>query len=290
MTGFGEAVRRTETVTVTVEVRTINSRYFKFNVRLPEGFAALEPRIEGAVRGRIKRGTVQVQVRVDRQSSSQDFAINGQVLDSYREQLNALTHDWISADPVHIDSLLLLPGVVQDTSRQRLDANEDWPLVEAVLLEAINGLATMRVDEGAAMAADLESQCHAIDRTLDEIESLAPGVVEAYRQRLLARLNTTLARLDVHSDAADLLREVSLFSERSDISEETVRLRSHLSQFREIMGYSTSSGRKLEFLTQEMFRETNTIGSKANDVEIARHVVEIKAAIERLREQVQNVE
>ncbi len=140
------------------------------------------------------------------------------------------------------------------------------------------------------MAADLKANCRVAAACLEEVQKRAPLVVEAYRTRLEERLKKTLAEYEVVLDPADLIKEVSLFAERGDISEEIVRLRSHLEQFDAIMDAPESSGRKLEFLTQEMLRETNTIGSKANDVEIARQVIEIKAAIERIREMIQNIE
>ena len=148
----------------------------------------------------------------------------------------------------------------------------------------------MRTQEGEAMAADLRANREQIATELTEIERRAPLVAEAYRTRLTDRLQKTLEQYQISLDPADLIKEISIFAERSDISEETVRLRSHLEQFNELLTAQESSGRKLEFLTQEMFRETNTIGSKANDVDISRHVIEIKAAIERIREMIQNVE
>jgi uncharacterized protein (TIGR00255 family) len=140
------------------------------------------------------------------------------------------------------------------------------------------------------MAADLKANCTLVSACLENVAQLAPQVVEGYRGRLAERLKTALAEYQITLDPADLIREVSLFGERSDISEEIVRLRSHLDQFVALVESPESSGRKLEFLTQEMFRETNTIGSKANDVEIARQVIEVKAAVERLREMIQNIE
>jgi uncharacterized protein (TIGR00255 family) len=148
----------------------------------------------------------------------------------------------------------------------------------------------MRIEEGKAMASDLESNNTGIGRQLDAIAMRAPLVAEAYRARLQDRLNKLLAEYGVTITAADIVREVGIFAERSDIAEEMVRLRSHLEQFDTIMRNEESCGRKLEFVTQEMFRETNTMGSKANDSEIARHVIEIKSAIERMREMIQNIE
>src|SRR5262249_42659826 len=157
------------------------------------------------------------------------------------------------------------------------DAAEVWPLIQETLEAALANLAKMRIDEGQNMAKDLRSNCQHVAAELKQIAARAPLVVEAYRNRLHERLNTVLAEHQVSLDPADVIKEVSIYAERSDISEEIVRLGSHLEQFDEIMGLEESSGRKLEFLTQEMFRETNTIGSKANDVQIARHVIDIKA-------------
>ncbi len=210
--------------------------------------------------------------------------------DSYRRQLESFCTNWHTPDPVRIDSLLQLPGVVQDLHHERKDLPDDWPLIESTLAKALEGLDRMRRQEGAAMADDLRQNCAAIGTQLDQIEARAPQVVDNYRDRLTERVQRALSELNVKVGPGDLLREISLFTERSDISEEVVRLRSHLEQFAKTMELSESSGRQLDFLTQEMGRETNTIGSKANDVEIARHVIETKTAIERIREQVQNIE
>jgi uncharacterized protein (TIGR00255 family) len=148
----------------------------------------------------------------------------------------------------------------------------------------------MRSEEGAALAADLESNGRHVQQLLDEIARRAPAVVESYQARLAQRVQQSLADLNVTVAPSDLLREVSLFADRSDISEEMIRLRSHLQQYEEALRLAESSGRKLEFIVQEMGREANTIGSKANDAEISRHVIEMKSALERIREQIQNVE
>jgi uncharacterized protein (TIGR00255 family) len=191
---------------------------------------------------------------------------------------------------VGLGAVLALPGVVTEPAASWADAAGDWPLVEQALLDALARLETMRAEEGRAMAIDLRANGAAISAQLAEIERRAPQVVESFRARLGERLKKSLAEFDVHLDAADLIREVSIYAERSDISEEVVRLRSHLEQFDAMLEAAESSGRKLEFLTQEMFREANTIGSKAADLDIARSVIEIKAAIERIREMIQNVE
>jgi len=290
MTGYGEAHGQNDAMAVAVEVRAINGRHFKLNIRSNENHSSLEQQIEAVVRQRIKRGTIHVQLRADRAAGADDFVINGEVLDSYRRQLEKLCTTWHTPDPVRVDSLLALPGVVQDRHNQRQDVSADWPLVKETLDKALEGLDRMRCDEGTAMAADLQKNCQIIAAELDQIEQRAPLVIENYRTRLTERVERALGELNVKVEPADLVREISLFIERSDISEEVVRLRSHLVQFDEITSLPESSGKKLDFLTQEMGREANTIGSKSNDVEISHHVIETKTAIERIREQVQNIE
>lgn len=299
MTGYGEAHRQEGALTVAVEVRTINSRYFKLSVRCGEGYSALEQEIEGIVRQHIRRGTVQVSLRVDGPQSD-SFRLNGGVLAGYRKQLDHLRAQWsttpgakVEAPEMHnvpLSALLLLPGVVVERPASATDVATEWPLVRTTLEAALANLHQMRVDEGRAMAADLSANCATVAAELLQIEGRAGLVVDGYRARLVERLNKVLAEFQVTLDPAELIKEVSVYAERSDISEEIVRLRSHLDQFDELMKQEESAGRKLEFLTQEMFRETNTIGSKASDVQIARHVIEIKAAIERIREMIQNVE
>lgn len=290
MTGFGEAHCQQDGLAVSVELRCINSRYLKLSIRAGEGYGSLEPQIESLMRKQIRRGTIQVMVRVDRGKSPDDYQINTRVLDGYRQQLLAVHKQWNLPQPVPLESLLLLPGVVDENSAGSARAADDWPLIHQALEAAMKSLEQMRIEEGRAMAADLKANCDSMAASLDEVRRRAPLVVESYRARLEERLTRILAEFEVTLDPADVLKEVGFFAERSDISEEVVRLRSHLEQFEAIMQLPESSGRKLDFITQEMVREANTIGSKANDVEIARHVIEIKATVERIREMVQNVE
>jgi len=290
MTGQGEANCQQDKVSVAVEVRTINNRYFKLSVRGGEGALWLEPKVESVVRKFIRRGTVHVSLRIDRAPTEDDYKLNADVLARYHKQLQTVYDRFHIAESVHLDRLLTLPGVVDERSGPVADADRDWNVIETALNEALKNLDRMRVDEGSAMAADLTANCQSIAKELDQVEKLAPEVVVGYQDRLRERLNKMLAEFDVKFETADVIREVGLFAERSDISEEVVRLRSHLEQFSSIMNANESTGRKLDFLTQEMFRETNTIGSKANNTDISRHVIEMKAAIERIREMIQNVE
>jgi uncharacterized protein (TIGR00255 family) len=180
--------------------------------------------------------------------------------------------------------------VVSENAGAPLDASDDWPIISQTLAAAMKNMDVMRAEEGRAMAADLAGNGALVAKELDAIEVRAPLVADSYRARLTERLAKTLADFEITLDQRDLIRDISIYAERSDISEEIVRLRSHLEQFAATLELPESSGRKLEFLTQEMYRETNTIGSKANDVQISKHVIEIKAAIERIREMIQNVE
>ncbi len=290
MTGYGDAHHQEQEIAIGVEVRTVNNRYLKVVLRANEGFNALETEVENLLRQHIKRGTVQVNLHVVRQPRAEDYRINEVAINSYRQQLTQLSASWGVKREICPQDLLELPGVVAEDRAEAVDPAAVWPILEPVLLSAVEKLQRMRQQEGSAMAQNLRDNCTTIGEQLSLIEKRAPLVADGYRGRLEERLRKILADQGIAAQQADLLREVSLFAERCDISEETVRLRSHLDQFLKMMEQAESSGRKLDFLTQEMFRETNTIGAKANDVDIAQKVIEIKAAIERMREMVQNVE
>lgn len=290
MTGFGESRRQVDGLAVAVEVRTINSRHFKLSYRASEGYASLEPEVEAVTRDAIRRGTVQVNLRVERASLADDFRIRTAVLEGYRAQLEALSgrNNW--AGVVDLKTLLLLPGVVDERAGADFDPHSDWPAIEPAVREALAAVAKMRAEEGAALAADLAQNGRQMDQFLEQVAARAPDVVKSYESRLMQKVQQALADLNVLVQTTDVIREVCLFADRSDVSEEIVRLRSHLQQYAEALRSPDGSGRKLEFITQEMGREVNTIGSKANDAEISRLVVELKTALERIREQIQNVE
>ena len=290
MTGHGSGRVHRGGVSVAIEVRTVNSRYYKLSVRATDGFTSLEPRLDEVVRRYIRRGTVQVDLRVERDSSPDSFRLNAVVLASYQRQLSEVYQRLQMEESVRLESLLLLPGVVEERLPSPCGTEAEWESIEEALVQSLENLTQMRAKEGQAMAADLLENCRTIAAQLSCIEKRAPLVVENYRCRLTERLNRILSEYEVKIEPTDVVREIGLFTERSDVSEEIVRLRSHLDQFQSTMQLAEGSGRKLEFVTQEMFREANTIGSKANDAEIACYVIEIKAAIERVREMIQNVE
>jgi uncharacterized protein (TIGR00255 family) len=292
MTGYGEARYQSDALNLSIELRAFNNRYLKITVRAAEPYHLLESEFEKTIRRTIRRGSLQVHLRCERRPAPQDFRINAVALASYVDQLRSACKQIGLPDrsDQFLAQILPLPGVVPEPGGLGERLHEDWPVIERTLEEALARLQTMRQDEGRAMAQELMNLREAISGQLNHIRERVPHVSSAFRDRLFERVRTLLNGVDVRIDQSDLIKEVSIFAERSDIAEEVTRLDSHLAQFQEFMNDAESPGRKLEFLTQEMFRETNTIGSKASDVEISRHVVEIKATLEKIREMVQNVE
>jgi len=292
MTGYGEANYQSDELHLSIELRSVNNRYLKVSLRAGEPYNLLEAEFEKVIRRLVRRGTIQVHFRCQRQTSAQDFQINAVALQSYVRQIRELAGTLGLADQGQslLAQALSLPGVVPEPAAGFLNVEEDWPTIERVLEQALERLQAMRREEGRAMAQELLQMRDHISVQLEQIRAHIPRVAVLYRDRLHERVRGLLNELDVQIDRSDLIKEVAIFAERSDIAEEVVRLASHLDQFQEIVNEPESAGRKLEFLTQEMFRETNTIGSKASDVEISRQVVEIKATLEKIRELVQNIE
>ena len=290
MTGFGAATHQAADALFTVEVRTVNNRFLKVISRLPESCVSLDGQVERAVRDRIGRGTVNVFVRIHSSSTGSRSLADEEVIADYAEQFRGMAERLGLSGELTLDSLLSLPGVIRDDNSRAAGGEHLWPGLEVALQEALEELATFRTQEGATIEADLGRQCEVVGTELEAVRLRSPKVAEAYRQKLLERVGTALAGTAAKVSETDVIREVSLFADRCDINEELSRMDAHLVQFRQILDADSSEGRKLDFLAQEMFRETNTIGSKANDVEIAHRVVEIKLAIERIRENLQNVE
>jgi uncharacterized protein (TIGR00255 family) len=289
MTGFGEARGRDHRLSVHVEVRAVNNRYLKILTKSPEPYQPLEGEIERVVRDAISRGTVNVVLRLDSLEPRAAYRLDGNLLKAYWRQLLAL-QDELSAPAGNLAALLELPGVVVEGAEPSDDPRADWPLIESTLRLALSKLGEFRAAEGASMERDLVENLRIVSTELEKIAARGPQIVVDFRDRLRERVADLLRDSEATVQPADLLREVSIFAERCDISEEITRLRSHLEQFESFLLRPQSQGRKLEFLTQEMVREVNTIGSKANNVDVAHAVVEIKAAVERLREVLQNVE
>lgn len=290
MTGFGAAATHVGGYVVTSEIKTVNNRYLKTALKISDGFSSLETKIDALLRQFIDRGTVNVFLRIRPEKAGARFQIDRTALDGYLSAAGAIADAGSSIPPGTLADFFRLPGVIVDGTGEDDPAEAAWEPVEANLRTALAALEEMRVREGESMAANLRDLCAALTARIGEIEMLAPKVAEQYRERLIERIGKIMTERGVELNPADLVREVALFTDKADISEETVRFRSHLDQFDKAMKLSESCGKRLDFLTQEMFREVNTIGSKANQPEITKIVVEMKNVIERVREMVQNVE
>ena len=290
MTGFGAATHQSDDVLFTVEVRSVNNRYLKIVSKLPDTCGALEGQVERAVRERIRRGTVSVFARINTPPGVTTTLTDERLMAEYAAQFRELAERLELSGDVTLETLLAVPGVIRDGRSRLSNAEELWPCLERALQGALEQLAEFRLQEGATIESDLRHQCGVIATELKAIRTQAPRVADSYRQKLLDRVGDVLDGTAATVSESDVIREVSLFADRCDINEEISRMDAHLVQFEQILDSDSSQGRKLDFLGQEMFRETNTIGSKANDVEIAHRVVEIKLAIDRIRENIQNVE
>lgn len=284
MTGFGSTRAQDERWNVTVEVRSVNNRHFKLSAKVSEPYAGMEPELERQVREAVHRGTVTVVVRVERPKRSEDYRLNTVALASYRDQLRTL------GETPALAELLGLPGVVEDRRGPESDPREDWPALTAVIAQALAQFQESRAREGKAMAEELARLLDGIADHVEQIAVRVPESVSAYRDRLLERIKVLVQGLGATVEPGDLVREVALYVDRSDVSEELTRLRAHIAEFRRKMDSEESAGRGLEFLAQEMGRETNTLGSKSSDVEISRRAIEIKGLLESVREIILNVE
>lgn len=294
MTGHGEARRHENGVMIAVEVRSVNHRHLKLSLRGPDWIQAREAEVERVARRFLRRGSVNVNIDIRFDREQAPGRINVAVLDAYVEQLGPrverLGHGRL--DPSLIAALLTLPGVTTTEMGDAVDHPAIWPMVESTLDEAMNNLMTMRRSEGMAMRREFVLGRERLIAEVRAIAERAPRIVESHAERLTHRVQQALAHagIDPHHSRGDVVREVALLSEKLDIAEELVRLNCHFDQFLALLDEADCPGRKLDFLLQEMLRETNTIGSKSADVEVARRVVNIKSILEQVRELVQNVE
>jgi uncharacterized protein (TIGR00255 family) len=288
MTGFGNASFDSDGVHVSSEIKSVNNRYLKLSVRMPDSVARFEAEIEKLIRSRVARGSIQLSIRVRFHGGQSEYKIDQELLKSYQRQLAEIAAG--DGNRPNLGHLLQLPGVVTQTELPDDLVNSLWPAVEKCLSEALDHFDDFRQREGESMRLDMERQCQVIETEVKKVAELAPQVVLEYRDKILERVRRLIGDSSISVNENDVIREVALFSDRCDINEEITRLRSHTEQFLRLLNGITSQGRKLEFIGQEMFREINTTGSKANNVTIALSVVEMKAAIERMREVLQNVE
>lgn len=289
MTGFGDATGERNGTHYAVELRSLNNRFFKSVIKLPENVSGLEPELESVLRDRLGRGSITFILKMRMDSAEAAYHINTQALKAYLTQLQ----DIKGLDgmlQIDLGALLALPGVCQEPRDETDEIQSHGPFVRELTAKAIEKCVAMRQREGQSLFEDLMKHLVLIGTNLKEIEKRAPFVIDEYHRRLSSRVNELMSKAELQVGQADLLKEIAVFAERADISEEIHRLGTHLKVFEEACRTGEHAGRKLDFITQEMLREANTIASKANDAAIATHIVEIKGAIDRLKEQVQNVE
>lgn len=288
MTGYGEATATVGGAHYFVEIRSLNNKYFKSTVRLPDEIQGLEAEIEQKLREKLSRGTITLNARVNDSTASAAYTINTAALAKYAEQIASVPG---FAGKVELAALLTLPGVLQPPSDEEERFDKARAAVMPLVEKACNELLAMREREGTMLVADLRDNLKQIADRLGVVKERAPAVVADYELRLKTRIETMLREAGHSVEAVDLIREIGSYAERTDIAEEIKRLGAHLDQFDELLrGNGKPVGRTLDFLSQEMLREANTIASKSPDAVISRNAVEIKGAIDRIKEQVQNIE
>ena len=289
MTGYGRGEATVGGIRVEVELNSVNRKQFDARLNLPRTLTVLESRMLEQIQEAVSRGQISgsVAVHVSGGARQRGIRVDREVAASYLKVLRAAAGHLRLQDDLSASLLLSLPDVLHGSYVEE-DAERVWPVASRALRQALNQLVAMRTAEGATLVADLRRRFSKLTASLDRIRRLAPRVKAKYRNALKLRLKG--AGFPLQADDPHLLRELALFAERSDISEEITRLGSHLQQAAGLLKGAEPMGRALDFLAQEMFREINTIGSKANDVAITRQVIHFKTELERIREQVQNVE
>lgn len=290
MTGFGSAQVLSEGVAYSAELRSVNGRYLKLVTKLPEHLQFAEAVVERVLRSGATRGSVTFTLRVRREGAYGTLGVNVAALEEYLRQVARVSVPTELRASIDLAGLAQLPGVcdapeIDDDQRASIEAT-----VEILTRTCLDEMMRMRRDEGEALAGEFGGLCRSIEEQLNRIEARAPVVVQEYHDRLRNRVEALMAQSGIELAADGLMREVAVYAERSDITEEVTRLRVHTGQFVALCREGSAVGRKLDFLAQEMLREANTISSKSSDVAIAQAVVDVKCLIDRLKEQVQNVE
>ena len=288
MTGYGRAVQTIDGREITVELRSVNNRYLDCTVKLPRMFSFAEDSVKSRVKAAVSRGKVDVYIGVNTaQAADVQVAVNRPVLEGYLAALRQIEADYGVRDDVTVMSLSRLPDVfsVEKTEEDEQKLTQD---ILSVADEAIARYNAMRETEGAALEADLRSRAQTILERVAIVEQRSPETVAEYRERLRQKMQEVLQNTAI--DEGRILQEAAIYADRIAVDEETVRLRSHLAQLGDMLTKGGAIGRKLDFLLQELNRETNTIGSKCNDLELSNIVVDMKAELEKIREQTQNIE
>lgn len=289
MTAYGRGEYQQGDTLFIAEVRSVNNRYRDIILRIPKNFQTLEKDLRSIILGRIRRGRIEASIQVDENGEQNpcNLELNMPLVDSYLKVFDQLAERFGLDREVHLETLCQMKDVII-AKPESVDLDRVKPGFLGVLQQALDSLDVMRIREGEAIAVDFAKRLDLLEGYVNEVGKRAPDVVEEYRKRLKESINSLLE--DASVDEGRLTQEVAIFADRSDITEEVVRIRSHLKQFREYLSVDEALGRRLDFLIQEINREVNTLGAKASDSMISGFTVEMKAELEKLREQVQNIE
>lgn len=288
MTGYGRAVKTLNGREITVEMRSVNNRFLDCSVKMPRAFSYAEDAVKQKIKEQVSRGKVDVFISVNAlEGENVKISLNRPVLEGYLAALRTIASDYEVRDDISVTALSRYPDVFV-VEKPEEDEKQNIADIVSVTQEAIENYNAMRATEGAALAANLRAHAAVILRYVEKVEERSPVTVAEYRTRLENKLREVLESTTI--DESRIVTEAAIFADKVAVDEETVRLRSHLSQMESLLSGGGAIGRKLDFLLQEMNREANTIGSKGNDLEQARNVVEIKAELEKIREQIQNIE
>ncbi len=288
MTGYGRASKSFEAYEISVEVRSVNHRFFEFSTRISRQYSFLEDKLKSLFASKINRGKVETYVSINRINGSDSVVeVNAELANNYISALRNANEQLGLNDDLTLSQLFRMSDVFT-VSKSEVDEDELWALVSATASEALDSFIEMRTVEGERLKNDILSKLDFIEETVTQIETRSPDVTKEYRTKLYTRLCDVLG--DKNIDESRILTEAAIFADKTAVDEETVRLRSHIAQYRDLLQLNEPIGKKLDFLIQEMNREVNTTGSKCSDLTITRMVVDLKSTIEKIREQIQNIE
>lgn len=288
MTGFGRATAEKDGYIISVEIKSVNHRYFEFSLRCPRQYGFLDDKIKSYVNSRVSRGKVECYVSIEALNTEcADIAVNNTLAAAYVNALKTISTTYGLNEKITAQDIAKFPDVLL-LRKSEEDEELLWSLVKSVASDALDKFIEMRSVEGEKMYEDIFSRSQFILDTVSFIEKRSPQTVKEYNDKLIERVHEIIG--DVSLDESRIIQEVAIYADKVAVAEETIRLCSHISQLREFINSDEPVGRKLDFLVQEINRESNTIGSKCCDVEIARKIVDVKAEIEKIREQIQNIE
>lgn len=288
MTGYGRAESVIDGMTVSLEVKSVNHRFFEFSIRLPKTYSFLEDKLKNLFQSRVSRGKIDVYINIDiGEISNTKIEINHSYAKSYINALKELSQVYGIKDDISVSAIAGNNDVFNIT-KESIDEDVLWNAVSQVANNAIDAFVLMRENEGTRLVSDVKSRVEEILKRVKFVEVKSPETVKAYREKIEQKVRELIG--DVHVDEQRLITETAIFADKVAVCEETVRLRSHMEQLVELLDSGDAVGRRLDFIVQEMNREANTIGSKCQDIEVTRAVVDIKSEIEKIREQIQNIE